>query len=211
MDKNEAYAFYYELQKEIVNPYLKQEGFRILRSRFGNNDINHNPADGGINSLTSKTREESKWEPLSLPNGIDADIFRKLINPFKGKYLFIDFWGTSCGPCRWGIEAKKKTRELFKKNGDFEFIFITCKSWSPDRNLYDKYVEKQCMENSFFVSNDNFSYLMQLFRFTSVPHYLFIDPDGNVLDTDFEMYFGFDKAREWINEKKQGLKQTNRQ
>jgi hypothetical protein len=40
--------------------------------------------------------------------------------------------------------------------------------------------------------------MQQLFRFTGVPHYLFIDPKGKILDVDFEMYTGFEEARKWI-------------
>jgi thiol-disulfide isomerase/thioredoxin len=200
MDKNEAYAFYYKFQKDISHPYLKQEGLRMLKSRFGKDDVTSDLADGGI-PLQSNSTNKSKWTALSLPNGKDADIFKKLIADHKGKYLFVDFWGTSCGPCRWGIEQFRKTRDKFNNNSDFEFIFITCKDWSPDKNIYDKYVKDQGLKHSYLISNDDFSYMKQLFRFTGVPHYVFIDQDGNVLDADFEMYFGFDEARKWIQEK----------
>ena len=200
MDKNEAYAYYFKLQKGITHPFLKQEGFRILKNRFGKNDMKSELGDGYI-PLPSNSIKNPKWEALSLPDGKDADIFRALIAPYKGKYLFVDFWGTSCGPCRWGIEEMKETRAKFNNSADFEFIFISCKDWSPDKYKYDKYVKDQSLKQSYFISNDDFNYMMQLFRFKSLPHYLFIDPDGNVLDTDFEMYMEFDVARKWIQEK----------
>ena len=139
-----------------------------------------------------------KWVPLSLSKGKDAEIFSKLIAPYKGKYLFVDFWGMLCGPCRWGIEEKKSVREKYKNNGVFEFVFITCPQWTPDKNAYEKYAKEQGLEHSIIVSDDDFNYMQQLFRFTGVPHYLFIDPKGKILDVDFEMYTGFEEARKWI-------------
>ena len=199
LGKNEAYAYYIKLSEGIKNPFLQQEGLRILRSQFGIEETRI--TDGGISMPQISDKPLSKWVSLSLPKGKDADIFSKQIAPYKGKYLFVDFWGTSCGPCRWGIEEKKSTREKYKNNGVFEFIFITCKMWSPDQNAYEKYVKEQGLEHSNLVSNDDFNYMQQLFRFTGVPHYLFIDPEGKVLDTNFEMYIGFEEARKWIQAK----------
>ena len=199
LGKNEAYAYYIKLSEGIKNPFLQQEGLRILRSQFGIEETRI--TDGGISMPQISDKPLSKWVSLSLPKGKDVDIFSKQIAPYKGKYLFVDFWGTSCGPCRWGIEEKKSTREKYKNNGVFEFIFITCKMWSPDQNAYEKYVKEQGLEHSNLVSNDDFNYMQQLFRFTDVPHYLFIDPEGKVLDTNFEMYIGFEEARKWIQAK----------
>ena len=199
LSKNEAYAYYAKLSEGIKNPFLKQEGLRILRSQFGKEDTRI--TDGGINMPHASNKSLSKWVPLSLPKGKDADIFSKLIAPYKGKYLFVDFWGTSCAPCRWGIEEKKNTRAKYKNNGVFEFIFITSQSWTPDKNAYEKYAKEQGLEHSIIVSNDDFNYMQQLFHFTSVPHYLFIDTEGKILDTNFEMYLGFEEARKWIQGK----------
>ncbi len=198
MDKNDAYAYYYKLSEGIKNPFLKQEGLRIVKSRFGNDEIQS--SDAGVSS-PKMSGTLPKWVPLSLPKGKDAEIFSKLIAPFKGQYLFVDFWGTSCGPCRWGIEQKKMTREKYKNDKRFTFVFITCKEWSPNFQLYEKYVKEQGLSHSLYVSNDDFNYMMQLFRFNGVPHYLFIDPNGKVLDTDFEMFLGFEKALKWLQTK----------
>lgn len=198
MGKDEAFAYYAKLREGIKNPFLQQEGLRILRAHFGKEEIQRNDREINIPKISSTL---PKWIPLSIPKGRDAEIFSKLIAPYKGKYLFVDFWGTSCGPCRWGIEEKKETREKYRNNDIFEFIFISCKTWSPNKNAYEKYVKEQGLEHSLFVSDDEFNYMMQLFRFTGVPHYLFIDPDGKVLDTDFEMFFEFDEAKKWIYEK----------
>ena len=196
LGKNEAYAYYAKMSEGIKNPFLQQEGLRVLRSQFGNEDTRI--TDGGISMPHISDKPLPKWVPLSLPKGKDADIFSKLIAPYKGKYLFVDFWGMLCGPCRWGIEEKKNTREKYKNNGVFEFVFITCPQWTPDKNAYEKYAKEQGLEHSIIVSNDDFNYMQQLFRFTGVPHYLFIDPEGKILDVDFEMYIGFEEARKWI-------------
>lgn len=196
LGKNEAYAYYAKMSEGIKNPFLKQEGLRVLRSQFGKDEIRS--TDTGISMPRISDKPHPKWVPLSLSKGKDAEIFSKLIAPYKGKYLFVDFWGMLCGPCRWGIEEKKSVREKYKNNGVFEFVFITCPKWTPDKNAYEKYAKEQGLEHSIIVSDDDFNYMQQLFRFTGVPHYLFIDPKGKILDVDFEMYTGFEEARKWI-------------
>lgn len=198
MQKSEAYDYYYKLQAGIKHPFLKQEGFRILTNRFGKESMANKFTDGGL-SLPASTTRQPKWSPSSLPKGVDADIFNKLMAPNKGKYLFVDFWGTSCGPCRWQINSEKETREKYANNPDFDFVFITCKDWSPNKKVYDDYVKEQGLKHSYLISNDDFNYMMQLFRFTGVPHIVFIDPDGNVLDADF-IYIDLDSAIKWIQD-----------
>lgn len=198
MHKSEAYDYYYQLQAGIKHPYLKQEGFRILTSRFGKVSGTDKLTDGGL-SVPANTAKQPKWTPRLLSKGVDADIFNQLMAPHKGKYVFVDFWGTSCGPCRWHINALKKTREKFANNPDFDFVFITCKDWSPNKKDYDDYVKEQGLKHSYLISNDDFNYMMQLFRFTGLPHSVFIDPEGNVLDTDFSDDLG--TAIKWIQDK----------
>lgn len=197
MDKNEAYAYYYKLKEGIKHPYLQQEGLRIVRNYFGE-ERNNSDAVEMTTSISGSI--PTKWIPVPLPDRKDAMIFKRLIEPYKGKYLFIDFWGTSCGPCRWGIEEKKEVREQYKNNNTFEFVFITSKMWSPDRTAYEKYVKDQNLEHSLYLSDDDFNYMTQLFHFTGVPHYVMIDPEGNVIDNDFEMFTGFENARKWMSE-----------
>jgi len=194
--KSEAYDYFYKLQEGIKHPFLKQEGFRILTSRFGKESVTDKFTDGGL-SVPGSTAKQPKWSPRSLPNGVDADIFKKLMARHKGKYVFVDFWGVSCGPCRSAINGQKEIREQYANNPDFDFVFITCKDWSPDKKVYDNYVKEQGLKHSYMISNDDFNYMMQLFRFNGVPHYVFIDPDGNVLDTDF---FDLVSGIKWIQE-----------
>ncbi len=199
LGKNEAYAYYGKIASGIQHPFLKQEGLRIMKSQFGTE--NTLATDRGVSTPALPDKPLPQWVPLSLPANKEAELFSKLIAPYKGKYLFVDFWGTSCGPCRWGIEDKKSVRDKYKDNAKFEFVFITCNTWSPNMAAYEKYVVDQGLVNSYYVSNDDFNYFQQLFRFRGVPHYLFIDPNGKVLDLDFEMYLGFERARQWIEKK----------
>lgn len=165
MSKASASEYWDSLKVGIKNPVLIKTG----------------------NDILLKTFPENLAAAYELPTGVATDVFKKIIDPFKGKILFIDFWATSCGPCVAGIKRMKATREKYKDNPDFDFIFITDEGASP-LETYNKMVAEQEMKNTFRISKDNFNYLRQLFKFNGIPHYAVIDKNGKVISGDFEMY-----------------------
>lgn len=39
----------------------------------------------------------------SRPAGEATGIFNPLVAPSRGKWVYVEFWSTGCGPCRAGI------------------------------------------------------------------------------------------------------------
>ena len=121
----------------------------------------------------------------ALPEGKGTEIFRKIIDPYKGKILFIDFWATTCGPCRGGIEEMAPLRKKYKDSKDFKFIYITSINESPE-NDYNEYVEKNLKGEAIYrIPMSDYHHLRQLFHFNGIPRYVLIDRDGNVMDEDY--------------------------
>ncbi|HEY3372116.1 MAG TPA: TlpA disulfide reductase family protein [Prolixibacteraceae bacterium] len=160
-----ANEFWSHLKTGITNPYLIETG----------------------NLLYKKSFPEDKTTAYTLPKGPATDIFKKIIDPYKGKILFIDFWATTCGPCVSGIQSMKSNREKYADNKDFDFIFITDERSSPLAD-YTKFVKEQGMKNIYRLSVDDYNHLRQLFKFNGIPHYTVIDQQGNVLSNNFQMH-----------------------
>lgn len=115
-----------------------------------------------------------------LPEGKATEIFRNIIKAHSGKMLFIDFWATSCGGCRQGIEATAQLRKDYKNHPEFQFIYITDERSSP-KKTYDEYVAKNLKgEVSYRISESEFEYLRELFKFNGIPHYELIQKNGSV-------------------------------
>ncbi|WP_291529933.1 TlpA family protein disulfide reductase [Bacteroides sp. UBA939] len=116
----------------------------------------------------------------ALPEGAATEIFRNIIKSHAGKVLFVDFWATTCGPCRVGIENTADLRQLYKDHPEFQFIYITSDRESPEK-AYNEYVEKNLKgEACYRIPQAEYNYLRQLFRFNGIPHYELIEKDGKV-------------------------------
>lgn len=129
-----------------------------------------------FDSIFSKKADKT----YQLAEGKATEIFRNIIKAHSGKMLFIDFWATSCGGCREGIEATAQLREDYKNHPKFQFIYITDERSSP-KKTYDEYVAKNLQgESSYRISESEFIYLRELFKFNAIPHYELIQKDGSV-------------------------------
>ena len=147
-----------EFKKQLTLPYLTMEAEQILES-------------------THPEKEETSYQ---LPEGKATDIFRNIIKNHPNKVLFVDFWATTCGPCRGGIEATANLRKIYKNHPEFQFIYITGEKESP-RKAYEEYVEKNLKgEASYYVTDTEYNYLRELFHFNGIPHYELVEKDGSI-------------------------------
>ncbi|PIQ22572.1 MAG: hypothetical protein COW65_02385, partial [Cytophagales bacterium CG18_big_fil_WC_8_21_14_2_50_42_9] len=120
-----------------------------------------------------------------LKEAKDAELlFKELIAPYKGKVIYIDFWGTWCGPCLQQmpfVGAAKK--ELAGK----DVIFMYLANNSPEKSW--KNVIKQ-MDLSgenvvhYRLPEKQQAMIERKFSVNSFPTYLFISKDGNLVKDD---------------------------
>lgn len=158
MQRQYAEAFLTQLEKTVTHPYLRATAREMLEERF----------------------PDTPTTSYQLPEGKATDIFRRIIAPHAGKVLFVDFWATTCGPCRAGIKATAKLREQYRNHPEFQFVYITSEAESPLKD-YTEYVEKNLKgEACYRLGDTDYKYLRQLFRFNGIPHYVVVEKDGSI-------------------------------
>jgi thiol-disulfide isomerase/thioredoxin len=162
--KREARSLLTELESGITTPFLIDEAEQLFHRTFPD---------------VPKTAYD-------LPAGKGTEIFKKIIDQYKGKLLIVDFWATTCGPCVYAIKQNKEIRETYKRK-DLEFIFLTSEDDSP-LTRYNEFVKEQELAHTYRLSEDDFNYLRELFRFNGIPRYVVINKQGQVLDDNFDMY-----------------------
>ena len=154
------------LKQEFTAPFLVAETEQLFENAYPSEDA----------------------KSYQLPEGKATDIFRNIIKNHPGKVLFVDFWATSCGPCRSGIEATADLRKKYKDHPEFQFIYITGERESP-AGAYKQYVEKHLKgEASYYVTGTEYNYLRQLFHFNGIPHYELVEKDGSISNEKLSSY-----------------------
>lgn len=111
----------------------------------------------------------------SMPPITFSNIFNKpglsiSLNDYKGKLIIIDFWNRWCGSC---IEAFPKMEKLQHEFGDkIKILLVTSDKNEEVAKLFKRFKQPSLT----IISND--SILNSMFPHASVPHHVWINPDG---------------------------------
>jgi thiol-disulfide isomerase/thioredoxin len=112
-----------------------------------------------------------------LTNQFSPDNKPVTIESFKGKYLFIDFWGSWCAPCRSANPTLIKIYNKYK-SANFEILGIAIErkkdEWLKAINQ-DKLPWPQVSDLKFWQSE-----AVALYGIYSLPFNVLLDADGKI-------------------------------
>lgn len=116
------------------------------------------------------------------------------LNDFKGKWLFLDFWGQTCISCIRSFPKVNQLQQIFKDEVQFLLVGTNTKKWNGNiEKVFDKLSEKQ----GWNMASAYDSVLGRSWGVPSVPYIVIVDPEGIVRHiTD---------GRDMTKEKIQGL------
>ena len=165
----------------IKNPYIRQKAEQFRDRMLAQTDL-----------------------ATPLPDVPASDLIRRLVAKYPGRFLVIDFWGMSCGPCRGAIQDSKALRAEIAKRDDVKLVFIAGERTAEGSDAYKQYVaEWLAGEEALCVTKADFSRLQELFQFNGIPHYETITPDCRRVRDDLSIsgYYNFNNELERLLEK----------
>ncbi len=105
------------------------------------------------------------------------------LSDFKGKYVYIDTWATWCGPCIAEIPHLKRVEQKYHgKNIEFVSISIDEKK---DYEKWKKMVTTKELGGVQLIADKAWGSQFAVdYGIQSIPRFILIGPDGNVIDAD---------------------------
>ncbi|MBO7120582.1 MAG: redoxin family protein [Bacteroidaceae bacterium] len=109
-------------------------------------------------------------------------LLRKLLEPYKGKFVLLDVWGTWCGPCK---EALSHSQEEYDRLKDFDIAFLYLANNSPQEsweNVIKEYNVSGENVAHYNLPPEQQSAIERHLDVRAFPTYKLFDRDGNMLD-----------------------------
>jgi len=105
--------------------------------------------------------------------------FENIINSYKGKVIYLDFWASWCRPCKNEMPHSLKMQEHFKGK-DVVFIYM---SSDRDQKAWENAVSQlKITGENYLVNGKVHNEYNGLFDVRYIPRYVLIDKEGNVVN-----------------------------
>ena len=186
-DLREMMKIYYYLDKcgdemmtaerdDFLRKHLTANSYGILMEYLENKKVQFAaPAEEETETQTEATLD-------SLTDG--QEIFRKLTQPYRGRVIYIDVWGTWCGPCREEMEHLPTLHETLK---GLPVTYMYLANNSPEE-LWKKSAVRYGLDCTDCVnlrlSNSQQQAVEEYLGLKGYPTYVLVAPDGTIANND---------------------------
>ena len=136
--------------------------------------------------LALENREFDKLVLKSSDNLADLSegevLLKKILEPYKGKFVLLDIWGTWCGPCK---EALSHSTEEYAQLKDYDIQYLYLANNSPQQaweNVIKEYNVSGPNVAHYNLPPEQQAAIERHLNVHAFPTYKLFDRNGNLLD-----------------------------
>ena len=140
--------------------------------------------DNYLNMQKAEVANAECLRPSSDVEGLtDGEaILRKILEPFKGRIVYLDIWGTWCGPCKEKLKESHFVKEQLK---NYDIVYLYLANTSPEqswKNVIKEYnlTGPNCVHYNLPAAQQRA--IEKFLKVDSFPTYKLIDKQGNIHD-----------------------------
>lgn len=109
-------------------------------------------------------------------------LMKKIIEPYKGKFVLLDIWGTWCGPCK---EALSHSTEEYARLKDIDIQYLYLANQSP-QDSYENVIKEYNISGPnvahYNLPDEQQNAIERYLNVNKFPTYILFDRNGNQLD-----------------------------
>ena len=117
------------------------------------------------------------------PDGTAA-IVEKMIEPYKGKIIYMDVWGTWCQPCVQAIKASPTLKDAVK---DYDVVYLYFEYGSPESAWKSAIADLNLIKPNYVhyqLPSEQQEAVIKYLKVDGFPSYFLFDKNGNMEPLD---------------------------
>ncbi len=123
---------------------------------------------------------------VPMLNAFANEVADRVLSPYKGNVMFLDFWSYGCGPCRAGMLEQRELVERMKGK-PVKFIYIASTEYDDVEHSTQWLKEKGINGEALFVDERDWTAFKGVFNFTGTPALVLIDTNGFVHEASYDV------------------------
>ena len=131
-------------------------------------------------TLSYATSIKSAEDLVNMTDG--EKMLRKILEPYKGKLVLLDVWGTWCSPCKQNLSHSQEEYERLK---DYDIVYLYLANNSSDeawKNVIKQYNVMGENVVHYNLPQDQQQAIENFIGLSGYPTYKLFDREGNLLD-----------------------------
>ena len=152
-----------DIAENCISLPIVKDGVRVLNQKY----------------LDIESKNQQSVQSAGMSRG--ESLFRELMEPYKGKIILVDFWGTWCVPC---LQALSKSQEEYQRLSQYDIVYMYFANKSPEPKWKDIIAQYQIKGDNvvhFNLKPEEENAIEQYFQVNSFPSYFLIDQEGRLL------------------------------